>query len=241
MEDSIKLPGSSFDEVSKIIQGYAQINRAASLGEISRRIGMHSTIISRNNGFLISIGILEGGRDKIITKTGKRLGDALNHELEPETGEILREIVESNEFLKNLIGAVRIRKGMDEGALKAHVAYSAGQAKSQGVMTGTGTVVEILKRAGVIEEKDGKLVVSQPTASTPGPSNLAVANPAMDTPIAAVRSNNPAPGEFNTNITINININCTPDQLARLGGQIRSLLGEIGTQSASSMDVDEDQ
>jgi hypothetical protein len=236
MEDNIKLPGSSFDEVSKIIQGYAQINRAASLGEISRRIGMHSTIISRNNGFLISIGILEGGRDKVITKTGKRLGDALNHELEPETREILREIVESNEFLKNLIGAVRIRKGMDEGALKAHVAYSAGQAKSQGVMTGTGTVVEILKRAGVIEEKDGKLIVSPPTLSS-----VTVAPLHSENPLAVTRSTRVVSGNFNTNVVININISCTPTDLIHLGSQLRSLLAEIGAQSTPSMDGDEEQ
>lgn len=115
MEENIKLPGSSFEEVVKIIQAYSQSNKAVPLNTISTRTGIHSTSVSRNTGFLVSVGIIEGGKNKQITPIGKRLGDAISLNLETEIRTLLRETIETNEFLKNLVGALRIRKEWKKG------------------------------------------------------------------------------------------------------------------------------
>ena len=57
--DKFKLPGSSLDEVFKVIQGYATIDRPASLADIAKATGMHETSISKNVGFLLSLGCLK--------------------------------------------------------------------------------------------------------------------------------------------------------------------------------------
>ena len=87
---------------------------------------MNTTSISANNGFLMSVGLITGGKSKAVTTVGKQLGDALTHGIEDEIRRLWRTCVEDSEFLKNVVSAIRIRRGMEEGALRSHIAYSAG-------------------------------------------------------------------------------------------------------------------
>src|SRR6476661_6515787 len=163
-ESSFKLPGSSLDEVFKVVQGYASVRKSASLSDIARNTGMHTTAISKNVGFLLSIGLLEGGKNKAPTEIGSKLGIALMHNMPEEIENILADIVADNEFLKNVLAAVRIRKGMDASSLRSHIAYSAGLSKTGATTTGTGAVIELLKRSAHLKEEDGKLVVGLPVS-----------------------------------------------------------------------------
>lgn len=230
MDDPIKLPSSSYEQLCRIIMGYAQINKPASLGDVSKRTGIGPTVVSGNNGFLLNIGVIEGGNNKAATAIGKRLGDALSHDLEDEIASIYQDIIENNEFLKNLVGAIRIRKGMDEAALKAHVGYSAGAPKSAAVVTGTGTVVEILRRSKAIEERDGKLVAASSSASS---QNIAVPpSVTIETPgsvelvtkrrFTQITSDGPA-----VTISIEVQVACQPSDLDGLGKKLRAVLDEI--------------
>ena len=163
MDTSVKLPSSSYDELAKIIMGYGNFSKEGSLSDIAKIVGVGTTVVSGNSGFLLGVGIVEGGNKKKITSLGNRLAKAIEHSQEEETGRLWREVAEENEFLKSLVASVRIRRGMDDGALRSHVAFSAGQSKTQAVRTGSGTVIEILKKAGLLREEDGKLVAdSQP-------------------------------------------------------------------------------
>lgn len=143
--DRFKLPGSSLEEVFKVVQGYASFGKTASLADIAKNTGMHESSISRNVGFLLSIGILQGGRDKSLTEVGKKLGLALLHTVQEDIEAILSDIVAEDEFLKNVLAAVRIRKGMDESSLRSHIAYSAGLSKNVST-AGTGSVVEAVRQ-----------------------------------------------------------------------------------------------
>jgi hypothetical protein len=243
-EDEIKLPGSSFDEIGKIVQAYSSANRPMSLGDVSKRTGIHPTVVSRNNGFLLSVGIVEGGKSKAITPLGRRLGHALSHNLDSETAVILREVVEASGFLRNVVGAVRIRRGMDDGALKSHIAYSAGQSKSQSVMTGTGAILELLRRAKLIEEHEGKYIAS-PQAHVPatvsGPteasSSGASAGSALVVGSQTAREQGDEPpyrfnrkvdaSGFTLNINVEISVACHVDELSSVGAKLRELVKEF--------------
>ena len=74
--DTFKLPGSSYDELCRIIQGYKK-DRPSSLDDVSKYTAMNTSVISRNNGFLTSAGIIEGGAKKTLTDIGDRLSRAL--------------------------------------------------------------------------------------------------------------------------------------------------------------------
>jgi hypothetical protein len=88
-EEAIKLPGSSYDEVKKISVLYTNVGKQAPLGEIARSAGMDRTIVSRNNGFLTSIGVISKGQQKEITTLGAELGRALEYRSSTSTMSLL--------------------------------------------------------------------------------------------------------------------------------------------------------
>src|SRR3546814_11325607 len=74
-----KLPSSSLDEIFKVVQGYASVGKLASLSDITKNTGIHATIISKNVGFLLSLGLLAGGKNKAPPALGKNLVLAIMH------------------------------------------------------------------------------------------------------------------------------------------------------------------
>jgi len=84
MEERVKLPSSGYTELTKIIAGYSKLDREASLEDVSKLVGVGPTVVSGNNGFLLGVGIIEGGNKKKITVTGKRLGLAIEHDREDD-------------------------------------------------------------------------------------------------------------------------------------------------------------
>ncbi len=133
-DERFRLPGSSYGELVKVIRAYGTLSGAASLDEVSKLAAMHPTQISRNNGFLVAMGILEGGKNKVITSKGQDLARALDHEMPDEIRNHWRRVVLEDEFLNKMLSAVKIRKGMEASTLQAHIAYSAGQPKKPAVM-----------------------------------------------------------------------------------------------------------
>jgi hypothetical protein len=233
--ERFKLPGSSLDEIFKVIQGYASVNKMASLSDISKNTGMHVTAISKNVGFLLSTGILEGGKNKAPTDIGKKLGLALMHNVPEQVESILADIVSEDEFLKNVLAAVRIRKGMDESALRAHIAYSAGQSKTGSTTTGTGAVVELLKRSGHLKAEDGKLVVSSPDRTPSDPTPQERITPVAG-PVKSISQTIEAASPFS--ITIKIEVRCEPKDLDDLGVKLRKIVDDFSEHGA--VDADED-
>jgi len=231
-DDKFKLPMSSYEELVKFIKAYSHLTEPAELSEISRLTGAAATNISKNIGFFLATSILEGGKKKIPTDAGRQLGRALEHEMLDEIRKSWRQIVDENEFLTKLLTAVRIRNGMDSQTLEAHIAYSAGQPKKPQFMTGARTVIDILKAAELITETDGKYVLkrsneslSQVDSSTlqeirKEPSRIPIES--MRIPLA--RAVEPSQG---VQINIQININCTPDDVRELGAKVKAMISEI--------------
>jgi len=226
--DRFKLPGSSLDEVFKVVQGYVSFGKSASLADIAKNTGMHESSISRNVGFLLSTGILQGGRDKSVTEVGKKLGLALLHNVHEDIEAILSDIVAEDEFLKNVLAAVRIRKGMDESSLRSHIAYSAGLSKNVST-AGTGAIIELLKRSGHLKAEDGKLVVSSPIArpisiETPV-SHERAESVATHSVIRNIEANSPF------SISIKIEVQCSPQDLDDLGLKLRKVVDDFTRQN----------
>lgn len=228
--DRFKLPGSSLDEIFKIVQGYANFGKVASLSEIAKNTGMHETAISKNVGFLLSLRILEGGRSKAPTEIGKKLGLALMHNVPDEVASILADIVAEDEFLKGVLAAVRIRKGMDETALRSHIAYSAGLSRTGSTTTGTGAVVELLKRSGHLKAEDGKLVVSSPIARSSSHEPAATAE--WDEPLATQSVTRTVETLSPFSISIKIEVRCEAKDLDDLGVKLRKVVDDFGKQAA---------
>jgi|SRR5581483_219865 len=233
MADEFPLPSSSYKELIKIIQGYGRIGAEASLADVAKITAMPETGISGNNKFLISIGVIKGGKKKMITALGAELAHALEHEhdLPEEVAAKWRAIVESNDFLQKVVAAVRIRKSMDESSLESHVAYSAGQPKTPGVTTGARTVVDILEAARLLKEESGSLI---PVTPQPRPipetvehslsisDSMSMSDSAM-VQGAHVRATHVGGVQLNIDVTVQ----CTPAELDTLGHKLRKVLQDF--------------
>jgi hypothetical protein len=164
MAEEFNLPGSSFEEVQKILKGYSLAADNANLDSLSKLTGLHPTIISRNNKFLSDIGLITGGMKKTTTDLGKRLGRALDHNQLEDSRRYWKEAVQTNEKVSGLVTTVRIKGGMSEKDFSDHVLYVSGQKNNSGNRTGARCVVDVLVAGELLEEKDGILSVVSPSS-----------------------------------------------------------------------------
>jgi len=247
-EDKFKLPQSSYEELTKVIKAYGHFSKPTGLNEVSKFIGLHTTVISRNAGFLIAVGILESGGKKEPTSTGRELARALEHNMPDEIRTWWQQIVLGNDFLTRLLSAIKIRNGMDQQTLEAHIAYSAGQPKKSQFMTGARTVIDILKAAELIVERDGKYIAeavrsgeyetapTEVTVDTAKSQAEPVQQRRLTVPVAITRSQTEAAGAVQ--ITVQVNINCTPADIDGLGERLRRMIKEVSGGSRQDDDTE---
>jgi HAMP domain-containing protein len=241
-EEKFKLPISSYAELIKIIKGYSSFNKEVAPKELTANTGMHETGISGNTGFLAMIGVLTEGRKKMLTESGRRLSNALNHELEDKISSEWRIIIQGTEFLQKMVSAIRIRNGMEIGNFRSHIAFSAGQPKKGYIMAGAGAVIEILKIAGFINDEDGKLLPTTMTDITlTKAEDLVKDETALPSTIISqsntIRESRIAKQDSNINISIQIQIQCKADEIGELGVSVKNLVKDLNKIS----DLDDDE
>lgn len=193
MTTEFNLPGSSFEEVQKILKGYSHAPEHASLNQLSKLTGLHATVISRNNKFLSDIGLIAGGMKKTVTDLGKKLGRALDHKQGGDAQGYWKEAVQTNEKVAGLVTTVRIKGGMTETEFSSHVLYVSGQKNNAGNKTGSRCVVDVLLAANLLQEENGKLVVSSSPAKET-PTEIKPVVPAPVAPAASVSENGSGSG-----------------------------------------------
>ena len=61
MAEIFKLPSSSYEELLKLIQAYANAKEGAALtlDQITQATGVPRTSVSKNNGFLVQTGLIQ--------------------------------------------------------------------------------------------------------------------------------------------------------------------------------------
>jgi hypothetical protein len=235
MADEFPLPGSSYKELIKIIQGYGKFGKEASLGDISQLTAIGETVVSANNKFLVATGVIKGGKKKGITPIGGELANALEHNMVDDISQKWRALISNTDFLQKVVAAVRIRKGMDESSLESHVAYSAGQPKTSWVATGARTVVDILKTAGALKEEGGNLVATSPEPPTIPQTvqqslSISDSSPLSENVEAAAARSTQTAG---VQINIEVSVRCAPADLDELGKKLRKLIEDFKTDPKS--------
>ena len=162
MSEIYKLPGSSYEELIKIIRAYAATSKngaAVSLAEVAQSTGMNRTIISRNNGFLTQIKLVSEGNKKIPTDLCMNLGRAYQLNIEDEIAETWNHIITNDEFLRRMISVVQIKGEIAKGDFINHIVYSSSNNNSNNTRAGAAAIIEILKIAKKIEEYDDRIKV----------------------------------------------------------------------------------
>lgn len=223
MAETFKLPASSYEEIQKIIQAYASEKEGVlvSLDRISHATGIPRTGVSGNNGFLVQIGLISEGNKKAATEVGRALGRAYISKINDEVSRIWKEIINENDFLSRMISAVRIRNGMDRSSFLNHIIYSSGLNDTKQNRAGAGAIIEIFKSVNVLSDIDGKLTVIEAQEDI---SNWGFKDKSNTEEYPTVQVNK-APK--NNIISINININCSFDEIDSLAERINDLIANI--------------
>ena len=225
MAETFKLPASSFEEILKLVQAYANEREGItlSLDDISHSTGVPRTVVSGNNGFLVQMGLITEGNKKASTEIGRSLGRAYIHKITDEIERIWKEIITENDFLTRMISAVRIRNGMDRTSFLNHIIYSSGQKDTKQNRTGAGAIIEIFKSINLLNEIDGKLTVIEEIDKEKEIHNENQI--AQQPPVSATLPEKQVYATATASpVTINININCNADEIDGLAAKIKELL-----------------
>jgi hypothetical protein len=223
-EREFRLPGSSYEELVNIIVAYGTRDEAARPGDVGKLDAVHQSSASRNNGFLTELGVLQGESKKLITRRGRVLALALARKDRVEIRRNWRAIVSTNEFLQNVVAAVRLREGMLYPTVQAYIAHAAGQPRNKPVMTGAGAIVEILKTAGLLREEAGELVATFDEDLEP--ENLGMEDGSLpevaEPSVSATLETGDGPV-----VQIHLHVQCTADEIEDLAPRLGVLLREL--------------
>ena len=243
--EKFPLPGASYDELIKIIKTYYHHDKPAGPSEISQVSGLHRVTVSYNHKFLVATGILvEQEQKKVITEKGKSLSHAIEYDIPQEIKRTWQDIVLDNEFLKGVVSAVRIRKGMESSTLQSHIAYSAGLSKTSRSRAGAGAIIDILKEAEFIKDMDGKLIAVSEAESVVQPTQrvhrLSGDARAITDASGKVKVTKDVPVIEGIPVSIQIQIQCSADEIEGLASKINTLLREISS-TAGLEESDDDR
>ena len=160
---------------------------------------------------------------------GRALGRAYTSKIEDEIVRIWKEIVSETDFLSRMISAVRIRNGMDRGNFLNHIIYSSGLKDTKQSRAGAGAIIDIFKNVGILNEVDGKLTVPDAAIlsenAVPASQQETANSSQAGQSFPLKTSFNPVAG---SSVIINININCSIDEIDALSDKIKQLLENIG-------------
>lgn len=225
-ERQFRLPGSPYEELANIIVAYGTRDEASRTGDVGKLDSVHQSSVSRTNGFLTEIGVLQGETKKLITRRGRALAMALARKDREIIRSNWREVVASTEFLQNVVSAVKLREGMLFPTVQAYIAHAAGQPRNNPVMTGAGAIVEILKAAELLREEAGELVATfdeWPEAEEPTPSEEPEEKPTeISATVEALPSAGPTPS-----VTIHVQVRCTVDEIEDLAPKLKALIAQL--------------
>lgn len=161
MAEMYKLPGSSYEELIKIIKAYSlgKSGVAVSLNDLVQATGMSKTVISRNNGFLVQTKLISEGNKKAPTDLCKQIGKAYELNMVEQIQKCWNQIIDNDEFLSRMLSAIQIKGKMSKTDFVNHIVFSSSAGNSNTARAGAAAIIEIFKMVSLVEEQDGNLVI----------------------------------------------------------------------------------
>lgn len=151
-------PKNSWTILSKIIRAWYSVETSG--GEVTQKriaevAGVQQSQVSTNKAFLQALGIISP-EGTSLSDAGKRVGIGFYNENENMTRQGLDQVIKGNQLLKGMLDIIRGRGSLKANDFYDEIALRIG-GKTEGFVTGTAILVEILERSGVVEIKDNIL------------------------------------------------------------------------------------
>jgi hypothetical protein len=151
-------PKNSWAILTKIIRAWYSVEtggREVTQKKIAEVAGVQQSQVSTNKAFLQAIGVV-GKEGVSLTEAGKRFGIGLYSDNDSMRRQGLEQIIKDNELLKDTLDIVRGRGSLKVSDFYDEIALRIG-GKTEGFVTGTAILLEILRLSGAIEIADNTL------------------------------------------------------------------------------------
>jgi hypothetical protein len=118
----LQAPGGSWESLKKIIRAYHAVadNESPTVEDVAKVAGLQRPVVSGNNNFLRSAGILQENANK-LTPVGDRLATGLGINNPSLVDSAIREIVRSQEGLAYLVNLLKARSTMPVEAFRGEI------------------------------------------------------------------------------------------------------------------------
>jgi hypothetical protein len=151
-------PRNSWAILTKIVRAWYSVETGS--GEVTQKkiaevAGVQQSQVSTNKAFLQAIGIV-GKEGVALTEAGKRLGIGLYNENESMKRQGLELIIRGEPLLRDTLDIVRGRGSLKVNDFLDEIALRLG-GKTEGFVTGTAILLEILALSGLVEIKENTL------------------------------------------------------------------------------------
>ncbi len=164
----ISISEQTYETISEIIIAYTLHKDSASIYDIAGNYQINRNAVSRANGFLIDIGVIQGGKGKekrIITEKGERLGRALKYNTDDVENSWV-ELIEDSQFFHALLQKLANKRVFSLEQMVGAIFQLSDTPYTGNSRTGARAIVKILCIVGFIsktERKDEYII---------GPNNL---------------------------------------------------------------------
>jgi len=158
--EQLHLPGSGYDVLEKVLHAYARFGtEKVNLSDVAAKSALDKTQISRNNRFLVDLGVLEGGKKKGLTEPGLRLARAIANNIVDEIRNEWKALLLSCSPVVDILDMIKVQKGVLSQDLMGRMASSLGLTVESKNKIGLNTLATLLRTAELTDLLDGKVVI----------------------------------------------------------------------------------
>jgi hypothetical protein len=158
-KNRLQAPGGSWESIKKIIRAYHAVedNENPTVEDVAKIAGVQRPVVSSNNNFLRSVGILQDNANK-LSDVGSRLATGLSVGNQSLVTGALEEVVRSQEGLKYLVGLVRARSNMSVEAFRGEIIMLCGLGADSRNLLFIKTVIDMLQESSIIKVEDDEVI-----------------------------------------------------------------------------------
>lgn len=155
----LQVPSGSWESLKKIIRAYhaAEDHDNPTVDEVANLAGVQRPVVSANNNFLRSMGIVQESQNK-LTPLGTRLATGLSLNNEALVVDALKELIKAHPSLSVLLNMVKARGSMTLEALRGEMIVLAGLNQNSRNLPFVKAIVEMMQDSKLIEVNDDDVI-----------------------------------------------------------------------------------
>jgi hypothetical protein len=151
----LQVPSGSWESLKKIIRAYhaAEDHDNPTVDDVASLAGVQRPVVSANNNFLRSMGIVQEGQNK-LTPLGTRLATGLSLNNDSLVTDALKELIKGHPSLSILLNMMKARGTMTLEAMRGEIILLAGLNQNSRNLPFIKAIIDMMEDSKLIEVTD---------------------------------------------------------------------------------------